>query len=95
MWILDFDCCRDISLDEAGVQQAGSAFRKTYPFYPRPGRDNDRDQVLWEQFKAHFLETSATILGSQIPEAGLPGLWVGMPEKQAGARHNPIVPDNH
>lgn len=28
MWLLDFDLCRDITMDEAGVCQVTQAFRK-------------------------------------------------------------------
>jgi hypothetical protein len=95
MWILDFDCCKDISLDKAGVEQGVIAFYKNDPFYPRPGCDNKNDQALWEKFRVRFLEVSENILGSQSPEAGLPALWVDTVEKRAGTRHpKTIAPDN-
>lgn len=34
MWVLDFDLCREMSMDEAGVQQAVRAFQQSEPFYP-------------------------------------------------------------
>ena len=63
MWILDFDCCRAISLDEVGVEQACAAFFKNDPFYPRPGGGEKADEVLWVAFKRKFLSTSWKILG--------------------------------
>lgn len=36
VWILDFDCCRDMPMDESGIEQAWRAFYKNDPFYPRP-----------------------------------------------------------
>ena len=84
VWILDFDCCKHISLDKAGVEQAVMAFYKNDPFYPRPGF-NEKDQALWAQFRVRFLEASKNMLGSQ--EAGLPELWVDMVEKKAETRH--------
>lgn len=82
MWILDFDCCRDMSMDEGGVEQAVAAFYRNDPFYPRPGRDNDEDQALWEEFRDRFLEASAAIWGDS-QEAGLPALWVKMVERKS------------
>jgi hypothetical protein len=63
MWILDFDCCRPIQVDEAGVEQACVAFYKNDPFYPRPGTGEAADEELWTVFKRMFLESSQRILG--------------------------------
>ncbi len=62
MWILDFDCCRSLSLDEAGVEQACTAFFKNDPFYPRPGSGEVADEEVWAVFKQRFLRTSLAIL---------------------------------
>lgn len=63
MWILDFDCCRPIQVDEAGVEQACAAFFKNDPFYPKPGTGEPADEELWIVFKQRFLESSRRILG--------------------------------
>lgn len=69
LWILDFDCCRDMTMDTAGVDQAWRAFYKNDHYYPRPNTtnrvNNAEDQRLWNSFKTRFLETSATILGPE------------------------------
>ncbi|KAL8711385.1 MAG: hypothetical protein Q9220_004283 [cf. Caloplaca sp. 1 TL-2023] len=83
IWILDFDCCRHMSTDISGVEQAVTAFYKNDPFYPRPGREDQRDRELWGAFKAQFLDTSRSILGPGSPEADLPALWVESVEKRA------------
>jgi hypothetical protein len=62
MWILDFDCCRPIQVDEAGAEQACVAFYKNDPFYPRPGIGEAADEELWMVFKRRFLESSRRIL---------------------------------
>lgn len=77
VWLLDFDCCRDMSQDEAGVEQAVAAFYKNDPFFSRPGRENERDRLLWKTFRERFLEASGQILGS---ETSLARLWVKMIE---------------
>ena len=80
MWILDFDCCRDMSQDEEGVKQAVAAFYRNDPFFPRPGRDDVRDQQLWKMFRERFLEVSKEIVGAG-ERAGLPDLWVRLVEE--------------
>ncbi|KAF2993556.1 hypothetical protein E8E14_001591 [Neopestalotiopsis sp. 37M] len=62
LWILDFDCCRGMSMDEEGVRQAAQAFLRNDPFYPCPGREKREDQELWTHFKAQFLEASSCFL---------------------------------
>ncbi|KAI2476435.1 DUF3669 domain containing protein [Pyrenophora tritici-repentis] len=68
MWILDFDCCRSIDLDEQGVDQACAAFSKNDPFYPRPGTGEKANEELWLVFKQRFLESSRRILGGASRE---------------------------
>lgn len=82
LWLLDFDCCKSMSQDETGVHQAVAAFYKNDPFYPRPGKPDDRDQQLWKEFKDQFLSSSEAILGHENPEARLPGLWIALVEER-------------
>ncbi|KAL8669292.1 MAG: hypothetical protein Q9168_006109 [Polycauliona sp. 1 TL-2023] len=82
LWLLDFDLCKDMSQDEAGVKQAVAAFYKNDPFYPRPGKNGEVGRQLWEEFKEQFLLSSEAILGNDRSEARLPGLWVAMVEKR-------------
>ena len=83
MWILDFDCCRDMSLDEASVEQAVAAFYKNDPFFPRPNRGDDiKDQRLWDEFKDEFLRVSEGILGPGTAQSYLPRLWVRLVEER-------------
>ncbi|KAI1880167.1 hypothetical protein JX265_001788 [Neoarthrinium moseri] len=62
LWILDFDCCRRMRMDQDGVMQAAQAFLRNDPFYPRPGRENTEDKELWNHFRNTFLEVSSFIL---------------------------------
>ena len=82
VWILDLDCCRHISMNEKGIQQAVNAFYKNDPYYPRPRSANEEDWVLWKIFKDQFLATSAGILHPGSPEASLPLLWVSLVEQR-------------
>ncbi|KAK9780528.1 putative DUF3669 domain-containing protein [Seiridium cardinale] len=70
LWILDFDCCKRMSMDEQGVQQGAEAFLQNDPFYPRPGKDNEEDKELWGYFRAAYEEASSFIsqTDSQVSE---------------------------
>jgi hypothetical protein len=74
LWILDLDCCRDMTMDEAGVEQAWRAFYRNDPFYTRPGRDNEADQKLWVVLREIFLDASKVMLGPGSEIAHLPAL---------------------
>ena len=82
VWILDFDCCTHMCMDKMDVEQAVVAFYKNDPFYPRPGRDDIKDQAIWNEFKDRFLKASGAILGKGCPEAPLPALWVDLVERR-------------
>ena len=58
MWLLDFDCCNKISLDEKGVNKAVVAFLRNDPFYPHP----NSSQVLWQAFRGQYLQSSSNVL---------------------------------
>ncbi|KAF2446590.1 hypothetical protein P171DRAFT_462832 [Karstenula rhodostoma CBS 690.94] len=63
LWILDFDCCRPLSINETGVERACAAFYNNDPFYPRPGGEGAADKELWNVFRQTFLIISRVILG--------------------------------
>jgi hypothetical protein len=65
MWILDFDLCRDLTLDEKGIEQASNAFWGNDPYYPRPGSVNPANQRLWSIFEERFIQSSAKALRSE------------------------------
>ena len=86
VWILDFDCCRSMTMDVKGVEQAVVAFYKNDPFFPRPCREikDEKDQGLWTAFRIQFLETSKDILEQENSlDVSLPALWVELVEKRA------------
>jgi len=86
MWILDFDCVRHMSMDEAGLKQACAAFMRNDPFYPRPDGTETADGALWWFFRQRFLDTSAEILGDGCPHAGLPRRLMEMIEEEGCRR---------
>ncbi|KAF7193718.1 hypothetical protein HII31_04968 [Pseudocercospora fuligena] len=80
MWILDFDCVKEISLDEAGVEQAALAFLRNDPYFPRPCGEKKEDRKLWVVFKERFLKTSSLILSG---DSDLPGKFISRVEEMA------------
>ncbi|KAN0070504.1 Zinc finger domain containing protein [Elaphomyces granulatus] len=58
LWMLDFDRCKDMSLDKKGVEQAVAAFLTNDPYYLRPHIKNLQDQNLWAVFRDRYLKTS-------------------------------------
>lgn len=71
MWMLDFDCCRSMSMDDRGITQAATAFFRNDPFYPRPSAESS-DQALWEVFRLRYLQTSSHILADDFQRLPLP-----------------------
>jgi hypothetical protein len=80
LWIVDFDCCKDMARTRGGVEQAARAFWRNDPYFPRPGREGV-DRELWELFRGTFLEASLTLLG--VEESTLAELWVRLVEENA------------
>jgi hypothetical protein len=88
MWLLDFNLCDNITMDEAGVDKAVQAFLINDPYYPRPPRqaqesDGEKERAhlqtdawLWRLFRDRYLATSSKIMeGKAIPKA-LPELFI-------------------
>lgn len=92
VWILDFDCCRDMSVDEAGVRRAVTAFSRNDPFYPRP----IMEPSLWAAFRVEYLQSSAAamrLLDKADAEKmrGLPQLFIEMVENEAHERYGNTI----
>lgn len=62
IWVLDFDCCNDMTLDDSVIEKACRCFWRNDPYNPLPGSSNASDQKLWEDFRDHFLTASERIL---------------------------------
>lgn len=73
MWLLDFNQCQPISMDEEGVSQAVKRFFDNDPYYPRPSTIiGSPDERLWEAFAKRYLETSGSIIGADKDRRRLP-----------------------
>jgi len=84
MWVLDFNQCHELSMDENGVKQAVKAFLKNDPYYPRPLADNSRDQQLWKTFQERYIHASELILGKD--GTALPLLFIELLVKEMQSR---------
>ncbi|KAJ4523358.1 hypothetical protein HRR83_000006 [Exophiala dermatitidis] len=78
MWVLDFDCCRPMTMDDAGIDQAARAFLRNDPFFPRPTTGTEfPDSTLWTEFRNRYLESSKNIVpGSCLAYLNLPGKFI-------------------
>jgi len=62
LWLLDFDDCEDITLDEKGVDKAVKAFLDTNFYCPKPNTGNDFIESAWKVFSAKYVVLSDKIL---------------------------------
>jgi len=85
LWMLDFDRCKDMSLDKKGVEQAVAAFFRNDPYYPRPHRKNLQDQNIWALFRDRYLKTSGELIGDG-PEKNLPTTFITEVEEEQRRR---------
>lgn len=75
IFILDFDCCKELDMSEGGMLRAAMCFWRNDPFYPRPGAASSEDQQLWKIFEEQFLGRSMLLLENQGPAMKrLPGV---------------------
>lgn len=80
VWVLDFDLCRPMPMNEQGVQQAVTAFYRNDPYYPRP------QSLLWGVFRERYLCCSKMGNATEIEQRVLlSGLFVRAIEEKAAA----------
>ena len=90
LWVLDFDQCRHISMDNAGVKDAVEAFDLSDPYYPSPRSTVGQDQELWRVFRDQYLEKSRDIIGNDQDMRSLPATFIQQTiEKQHAELVNP------
>lgn len=76
LWLLDFDCCRKMSMTEEGVEKAATAFMRNDPYFPKPPTVyNGSTKSLWLHFCAEYLEKSRVIVMDDY-RAELPALFM-------------------
>ncbi|KAJ5180686.1 hypothetical protein N7492_003896 [Penicillium capsulatum] len=93
LWILDFDACSSISMDEPGLRQAVKAFFGTDPFCPRPYSQDTYSQNLWAVFSERYITTGRRVSNGQTWQ-GLPARFVQSVIDELMPRDKSIRPDS-
>ncbi|KAG7005532.1 hypothetical protein G7Y79_00019g047120 [Physcia stellaris] len=62
VWLLDFNLCKQLAMNDVGIQQAVKAFFANDPYYPRPHSTRAEDRNLWNQFEHRYLAVSCTFI---------------------------------
>lgn len=62
VWLLDFNLCKQITMDDDGIQKAAKAFFTNDPYYPRPHAIRVEDQDLWTQFEHRYMVVSCNLI---------------------------------
>ncbi|KAJ6127563.1 hypothetical protein N7523_003175 [Penicillium sp. IBT 18751x] len=73
LWLLDFDACATITMDDAGVRRAVEAFFQTDPYCPRPNSRDEHAQNLWTVFSQQYVATGRKVTTGTA--------WQSLPEK--------------
>ncbi len=71
LWLLDYNQCREFSMDQRGIDEAVEAFCVNGPCYPRP----NVDEQPWIVFRGKYLSASAVIMDG-TDRSSVPGLFV-------------------
>ncbi|KAH8680053.1 zinc finger protein-domain-containing protein [Tricladium varicosporioides] len=66
VWVLDFNQCEEITMDEKGCIKAAKALWDNDPYFPRPFTKQDGD--LWEHFMERYLHHSDIVLETESEE---------------------------
>lgn len=61
MWLLDFDCCPEITLKDC-VDQIARSFWRNDPYFPRPHGESLADQTLWKEFSEEYERASVEMI---------------------------------
>ena len=93
LWLLDFDACADISMDQAGGNMACKVFVETNAYCPRPHSSENFTKQLWNSFGNRYIATAQKILNEthkDLPVKFLNGV-TGLLDRQSVPRP-PVVP---
>ena len=75
IWLLDFNQCQPLSMDESGVDRAVKRFFDNDPYYPRPPIDHEStDMEVWKAFESRYLAVSQRLADDN--HQALPALFI-------------------
>lgn len=89
VWLLDFNQCQVLTMDERGVERAARRFWDNDPYYPRPLATGSEDVALWDVFAARYLEVGKSFVDSESGD--LPRLFIGKVEEEAARRSEDLA----
>ncbi|RFU77026.1 hypothetical protein TARUN_5205 [Trichoderma arundinaceum] len=92
LWMLDFDDCEDITMDEAGVDKAVNAFIETNLYCPKSNTGNEYIESLWAGFRQNYVQHSDKILIDHVNKPNLcflPRQFVDKLTQQTAPRQQP------
>jgi hypothetical protein len=62
LYLLDFNECRSMRLNEEGVEQAFQAYKNNDAYYPRPYSNTRRGALTWHSFASAYIDQAQHIL---------------------------------
>ena len=63
LWVLDFNACKPITMNEQGINAAVKSFwDNSGQYFPRPVRELPRDHELWQLFSSQYLESCRKLI---------------------------------
>lgn len=71
LWVLDFDDCGNITMDQSGVDKAVKAFLETNFYCPKPNTGDEYTERLWKAFSEKHLNFSQVILAMHPASSNL------------------------
>lgn len=74
LWLLDFNQCQPIAMNEGGADQAVRRFLDNDPYYPRPATGS-ADDSLWLHFQQRYITASRKITNGS-GHSDLPSLFI-------------------
>ena len=84
LWLLDFNQCQPIAMNEGGADQAVKRFLDNDPYYPRPAIGS-ADDSLWLHFQQRYIVASRKITNGS-GHRDLPSLFIEKLKKAMTAR---------
>lgn len=88
LWLIDFDDCQDITMDEAGVELAVKAFLDTLYYCPKPNTGRQFIDKLWVMFSEKYVHLSKIILRDTPGVLHLPQLFIDKIQNQTALRRD-------
>ncbi|KAI1613313.1 zinc finger protein-domain-containing protein [Exophiala viscosa] len=84
IWLLDFDQCKSLDDNDAGIKQLMQSFYFNDPYYPRPEANHPNDVALWATFRDNYLEASGLLTAIMMPARFIEAVETEARRRKAG-----------